>query len=163
MKPTWNFGANNSYSLVISVYSFQRLFGTMQPYIVDLQTGGIMKVCVLKIDSENARIFDFPGGLHTPHVMHEVHVEHHQHSPKDTIEPYKGKFFHQVAGYLQNNADKIYLLGSKLAVVEFSNHLKAHHHEQVFKKIVGTEVIESKSTDGEVFNRAKIFFEKNSY
>lgn len=117
-----------------------------------------MYTCVLKIDSHQAKIFQYPEGMNKPHCIEEKHTEHHTHDSKDSNNAFKEKFYHQVAEYLQNHAKEVYILGSKLAGSEFKHHLEKHHHANLAKKVIGIDTIDGHATDGDVFNKSKEFF-----
>jgi len=117
-----------------------------------------MKTVILKLDSKIAKIFQWPEFNKAPKILEEKHVEHHSHLKSDETHFVVNKFFHEVAKSLEE-PEEILLLGNHANNAEFKHHLQNHHHEKIFKKIVGTETINSHVSDGEILKQAGIFFE----
>jgi hypothetical protein len=117
-----------------------------------------MNTFVLLIDTHHAKAYPYPDGMKNPVSFEEKHTEHHTHNIKDGSKPYKDKFYHEVANYLNTHAKEVYILGTKLATAEFKHHLESHHHASVAKKVIGIDTIEAHATDGDVFNKSKEFF-----
>lgn len=117
-----------------------------------------MNTCILKIDTNHAKIYNYPDGMSKPHTIDEKHTEHHTHDSKDANKNHREKFYHAIATYLNSNAKEVYVLGSKVAGAEFKHHLENHKHKELEKKIIGVDTIDGHATDGDVFAKAKEFF-----
>jgi hypothetical protein len=119
-----------------------------------------MNTCILKIDTQHAKVYNYPEGMNKPHIIDESHAEHHTHDSKDANKGHRVKFYHAIATYLQNTAQvkEVYILGSKVAGAEFKHHLENHNHKELTKKIIGVDTIDGHATDADVFAKAKEFF-----
>jgi stalled ribosome rescue protein Dom34 len=111
-----------------------------------------MKSLVVWIDHENAKIFRFEvGGV----KRDAVHAAHHAHHARNAD---AAKLFHDVATYL-GDATEILVVGPGTAKSQFLHHLETHHHEKIFKKVVGTETCDH-PTDNQLVALARKFFTK---
>jgi hypothetical protein len=118
-----------------------------------------MKTLVVKLDSKIAKIYDWPELDKAPKILEESHIDHHSHLKKDEKHFAVNKFFHLVAQEL-DKSEEVYLLGNHITNAEFKHHLEKHNHPLLLKKIVGTDTITAHSTDADVREKAKDFFNK---
>ncbi len=117
-----------------------------------------MSHCIVWIEHDHAKIFSYSQKSPTKKEIKNDHTKnrhtgHFEQEKKNNLK----KYYHEVAKSL-NDADEILLIGPGLAKTEFKNHLD-YDHEHLAKKVVGIETLD-KSTDGEIQNIAKRFFQK---
>ncbi len=117
-----------------------------------------MSHCVVWIEHDHAKIFRYSQKPLTKKEINNENTRNHHtgHFEQEKRNNLK-KYYHEVAKNL-NGADEILLIGPGLAKTEFKNHLD-HDHEHLAKKVVGVETLD-KSTEGEIQNVAKKFFQK---
>ncbi len=118
-----------------------------------------MSYCLVWIDHEHAKIFNFTADGKTENTVknhhHDTkHSSHAEQAKKNDLQ----KYFHQVADQVKD-ASHLLIVGPGMAHKEFNTHLETHHHADLAKKVIGSEPMD-KGTDGEIVNMAKKYFQK---
>lgn len=117
-----------------------------------------MSHCVVWIEHDHAKVFSYsPEGSQKSEIKNKYtgshHTGHFEQEKKNNLK----KYYHDLAQQLKD-AEKLLLVGPGLAKTEFRNHLE-QDHKALAKNIIGIETLD-KSTDGEIQNLAKKFFQK---
>lgn len=119
-----------------------------------------MRLSVIWIDRENARVFHISDDKMERKVLKLRHADHHTHRrdarDKDREEP---SLYLEAAGEL-TSSDRILILGPGVAKHHFHAYL-SEHQPFVAKKVAGVETVDHPS-DGEVAAMAKKFFDKTA-
>lgn len=118
-----------------------------------------MSHLVVWIEHDHAKIFTYTPGQSSKKELKNKHsgshhTGGHEHEKKNSLQ----KFYHEVAVEAKG-ATEILIVGPGLAKTEFKSHLESHHHHDLAKTVIGVETMD-KSTDGEIQNMAKKFFQK---
>ena len=119
-----------------------------------------MKLSVIWIDRENARIFHLSDEkmerkqLKLRHPDHHTH--HRDHLDQDREEP---GLFKEIATELQDS-ERLLIIGPGVAKHHFQNYLN-EHQPFLAKRVAGVETVDH-PTDGQIAALAKKFFEKAS-
>lgn len=118
-----------------------------------------MSHVVVWVEHDHAKIFTYTSGAATKKDLKNKHTgSHHtgghENEKKNNIQ----KFYHEIAEVLAG-ATEILLVGPGMAKTEFKAHLEHHNHAALAKLVIGIEAMD-KSTDGEIQNMAKKFFQK---
>jgi stalled ribosome rescue protein Dom34 len=116
-----------------------------------------MAAYVVWMDHEHAKLFKFaPGVKPVPHTIKHHGNDHHTHGKKENTGAEHGAYFHEVAQALKDSSE-VLLVGPGLAKDHFKKHLDSHHHQELAKKILGSEAMDH-PTDGQILAHARKFF-----
>lgn len=79
------------------------------------------------------------------------------HAQKDNKDKGYEKFYHKIATNL-SDAKELMIMGPGVAKDEFRHHCENHHHQSLFKAIVGTQTFTSHPSKTEMLKKAGDFF-----
>jgi hypothetical protein len=117
-----------------------------------------MSACVLWIDTKTAKIFKISNeGIVKKELSHHevppIGARHDQY----LINAEK-HFYHEVALSI-GKPDELLVFGAGVAKNHFKNHLETHHHQDLFKALVGVETLDH-LTDNQILEASRKFFKK---
>lgn len=113
------------------------------------------------VDSEHAKIFKFIDGKVSVHQIFNTQPLHHTHNMKDDMH-FSDHFFHELASYLEKNADELILVGPGINKKRFQAHLEKHH-KTLAKKVVDVKTVHA-GTDYYISEQSrKILQEAHKY
>jgi len=113
-----------------------------------------MAACILFIDSDHAKIFKLNPGKMDSSELKKHEQKHHNTGEKN--EEHEKHFFNEVISHLKDSSELL-IVGPGLAKNRFKSHLEAHHHQDLAKKVVGSETIDH-PTDAQIVAVGKKFF-----
>lgn len=114
-----------------------------------------MAAAIVYLDHQHAKIFRLGVGKADASQLNRREIKHHQSAETDKHKN-ADKFFHEVALELKD-ASEILVIGHGTAKQEFVHHLQNHHHENLAKKVVGTETVDH-PTDNQLLALGRKFF-----
>lgn len=117
-----------------------------------------MKLTVIWIDRQSARVFHVSNEKMERKTLGKSHVEHHTHRP-DAFDHRREEnhLFHEAVKEL-SQADRSVIIGPGMAKHHFQTFL-VEHHPQIAKKISGFETVDH-PTDAQIAALAKRYFER---
>ncbi len=117
-----------------------------------------MKLSLIWIDRENAKIFHFSDGSMERKRLHNGHQDHHTHRrDKLDLSHEEPSLFFEASAELAVS-DRVVIIGPGMAKHHFQSFL-AEQRPLLFKKVVGIETVDH-PTDGKIASLAKHYFEK---
>lgn len=117
-----------------------------------------MKVSVIWIDQEQARIFHFSDEVMERKRIRHGHKDHHSHQRSQLDQQREEKnLFSDAQAELQASS-RILIVGPSIAKHHFQNFLM-EHHPAVARKVVGLETVDHPS-DGQIAAMAKSYFDR---
>ena len=78
------------------------------------------------VDTEHAKIFKFVNGKVESHYIQNTQPLHHTFNMRDDMHA-SDHFYHELALYLERNADELLLMGPGIGKKHFKTHLEKHH------------------------------------
>lgn len=118
-----------------------------------------MSSCVVWIDKVHAKIFNITAqGVEKLELKHDEvppigpRHDNYQHNAEE-------KFYHNVASSLTTAVEELLIMGPGVAKSHFKSHLENHHHEDLLKKVIAVETLDSVS-DNQVLEASRKFFKK---
>ena len=115
-----------------------------------------MSATILWLDHEHAKTYNLLGDKIEIDSFKRTEIKHHTSSQVENHKDYS-KYFNEVMKHL-TNSNEILLVGPGTAKTQFKHHLEKHHQDML-KKIVGTETVDH-PTDNEIVALARKFFKK---
>lgn len=117
-----------------------------------------MKVSVIWIDREHARIFHFSEENMERKRIRGGHKEHHSHRRDNLDHEREEKSLFAEAKDELSASDRVLIVGPSMAKHHFQTFL-VEHYPVIAKKIVGLETVDHPS-DGQIAAMAKTYFDR---
>jgi stalled ribosome rescue protein Dom34 len=120
-----------------------------------------MSAYVVWMDSGRAKIFHINGSEVTMVKAGRHDPDHHSHNKNDSKHKDSPRFFTDVAERLRIVNDRVLLVGPGVSKNHFVTFLDEHHHQELARRIVGTESMDH-PTDAQIVAYAREYFPEGS-